>query len=308
LPTSLQPRPLDATLTVTKAAKVLGVHPNTVRSWSDQGRLRYYRINDRGDRRYRVGDLQRFLAAAEQEPPPVPPHALTRDSLLRRRPMPIPSLALSRLDPSDDSEDLDLVAELAELAVRGGDLDSLLTEACRRIRMALDATLVGIWERTPDGLIVRASDSPEAPHAAPVAALPLSYGVLGRAIETGRPARTRGGDDGPLPIARLGVPEDRIVWETRSRTTRQQLTNLRDIIGSDRTVLIASRLQMPRVAALARTLSLPILLAPSSIDTEPPTSGGWLVVPTATALWVSRDALYERVALAYYGFDPELAR
>jgi diguanylate cyclase (GGDEF)-like protein/excisionase family DNA binding protein len=210
LPTTLQPRPLDATLTVTKAAKVLGVHPNTVRAWSDQGRLRYYRINDRGDRRYRVGDLQRFLAAAEQEAPPIPPHALGRDSLLRRRPMPIPSLALSRLDPSDASEDLDLVAEIAELAVRGGDrgdLDSLLTDACRRIRVALDATLVGIWERTPDGLVVRASDSPEAPHAAPVAALPMSYGVLGRAIETGRPARTRGGDDGPLPIARLGVPE-----------------------------------------------------------------------------------------------------
>jgi uncharacterized SAM-binding protein YcdF (DUF218 family) len=109
-------------------------------------------------------------------------------------------------------------------------------------------------------------------------------------------------------LQEAGVPEDRIVWETRSRTTRQQLTNLRDIIGSDRTVLIASRLQMPRVAALARTLSLPILLAPSSIDTEPPTSGGWLVVPTPTALWASRDALYERVALAYYGFDPELAR
>ena len=43
---------------------MLGVHPNTVRAWSDAGRLRYYRINPRGDRRYRLGDLQRFLAAA----------------------------------------------------------------------------------------------------------------------------------------------------------------------------------------------------------------------------------------------------
>src|SRR5690349_3667035 len=61
----LPPRPVDATLTVTKAARLLGVHPNTVRAWSDAGRLRYYRINPRGDRRYRLGDLQRFLAAAE---------------------------------------------------------------------------------------------------------------------------------------------------------------------------------------------------------------------------------------------------
>jgi diguanylate cyclase (GGDEF)-like protein/excisionase family DNA binding protein len=50
---------------VTKAARLLGVHPNTIRAWSDQGRLRYYRINPRGDRRYRLGDLQGFLAAAE---------------------------------------------------------------------------------------------------------------------------------------------------------------------------------------------------------------------------------------------------
>src|SRR5690242_13229012 len=47
---------------------MLGVHPNTIRAWSDAGRLRYYRINPRGDRRYRLGDLQRFLAAAETNP------------------------------------------------------------------------------------------------------------------------------------------------------------------------------------------------------------------------------------------------
>ena len=47
-PVTRTPRPGDATLSVTKAARVLGVHPNTVRAWSDAGRLRYYRINDRG--------------------------------------------------------------------------------------------------------------------------------------------------------------------------------------------------------------------------------------------------------------------
>src|SRR4051794_28750512 len=43
---------------------MLGVHPNTIRAWSDAGRLRYYRINPRGDRRYRMGDLQRFMAGS----------------------------------------------------------------------------------------------------------------------------------------------------------------------------------------------------------------------------------------------------
>src|SRR5215210_7356027 len=68
VPSALPTRPIDATLSVTKAARLLGVHPNTVRAWSDAGRLRYYRINPRGDRRYRLGDLQRFLAAAETNP------------------------------------------------------------------------------------------------------------------------------------------------------------------------------------------------------------------------------------------------
>ena len=58
-----RPQPLDATLSVTRAAEVLGVHPNTVRAWSEAGRLRFYRINPRGDRRYRMSDLRRFLAS-----------------------------------------------------------------------------------------------------------------------------------------------------------------------------------------------------------------------------------------------------
>src|ERR1700692_4808074 len=62
-------RPTDATLSATQAARLLDVHPNTIRTWSDQGRLRYYRINPRGDRRYRLGDLQGFPAAAEASGP-----------------------------------------------------------------------------------------------------------------------------------------------------------------------------------------------------------------------------------------------
>src|SRR5258707_9907818 len=69
MPPTFPSRPTDATLSVTKAARLLGVHPNTIRTWSDAGRLRYFRINSRGDRRYRLGDLQRFLALAETAPP-----------------------------------------------------------------------------------------------------------------------------------------------------------------------------------------------------------------------------------------------
>ena len=51
-------------VSVAGAARILGVHPNTVRAWSDQGRLAALRINDRGDRRFRMAALEAFLAGA----------------------------------------------------------------------------------------------------------------------------------------------------------------------------------------------------------------------------------------------------
>lgn len=59
--THIEPRHEAALLSVTGAARLLGVHPNTVRAWTDQGRLRCLRINARGDRRYRDADLKAFL-------------------------------------------------------------------------------------------------------------------------------------------------------------------------------------------------------------------------------------------------------
>ena len=51
----------DALLSVAQAAALLGVHPNTIRAWTDAGRLTAYRINVRGDRRFRRGDVFRLL-------------------------------------------------------------------------------------------------------------------------------------------------------------------------------------------------------------------------------------------------------
>ena len=51
----------DSLLSVAQAAGVLGVHPNTIRTWTDGGRLSAYRINARGDRRFRRGDVLRLL-------------------------------------------------------------------------------------------------------------------------------------------------------------------------------------------------------------------------------------------------------
>ena len=49
-------------LTVKEVAKLLHVHTNTVRRWSDRNIIRAYRITRRGDRRFRQEDIARFLA------------------------------------------------------------------------------------------------------------------------------------------------------------------------------------------------------------------------------------------------------
>lgn len=66
-----RPKP-DALLSVAQAASLLGVHPNTVRAWTEAGRLTAYRINARGDRRFRHDDVTRILiqddAGVERDP------------------------------------------------------------------------------------------------------------------------------------------------------------------------------------------------------------------------------------------------
>jgi len=44
------------------AAKLLHIHPNTLKRWSDKGRIKAYRITPRGDRRFKREDIVRFLA------------------------------------------------------------------------------------------------------------------------------------------------------------------------------------------------------------------------------------------------------
>ena len=49
-------------LTTSEVAKVLYIHINTVRRWSDQGILKPYRIGPRGDRRFQKEDIDHLLA------------------------------------------------------------------------------------------------------------------------------------------------------------------------------------------------------------------------------------------------------
>ena len=63
----------EALISVAQAAALLGVHPNTLRAWTEAGRLTAYRINARGDRRYRRADVERLLAEGGDAPEPAAP-------------------------------------------------------------------------------------------------------------------------------------------------------------------------------------------------------------------------------------------
>jgi excisionase family DNA binding protein len=56
--TKYEPSPL---IRVKDVARLLNVHVNTVRRWSNSQILKPYRINVRGDRRFRREDIAHFL-------------------------------------------------------------------------------------------------------------------------------------------------------------------------------------------------------------------------------------------------------
>ena len=104
-------------------------------------------------------------------------------------------------------------------------------------------------------------------------------------------------------LAAAGIPSNRLAQEAGPRTTRAQIEWVKERMAERpgaRVALIASRLQMPRVSALVQSAGVTLLLWPSLIDDEPPTTGLWRFVPSYVALRTSRDALYEHAALAYY--------
>jgi diguanylate cyclase (GGDEF)-like protein/excisionase family DNA binding protein len=234
MPGSLQSRPLEGTLSVTKAARLLGVHPNTIRTWSDAGRLRYFRINARGDRRYRLGDLQRFLAAAE-------PH-LNGSSLpggvatavarrtpgtagqpRRAEPAGLPeTTAVDPLDAERHHIDMSVVSAIARLGSSVETSSDALLAAVQAVREAYGHHLVAVWQTSGDRLVPRAVASVDRIEAVRLTDLPRQFGILGTALEADRGGDRRQrnelrpttpvvvtGDNqgGPLPVLADGRPE-----------------------------------------------------------------------------------------------------
>lgn len=49
---------------IKEAAKILSVHPATLRRWAKKGKLKPVIVSKRGDRRYRIEDIKRFIEEA----------------------------------------------------------------------------------------------------------------------------------------------------------------------------------------------------------------------------------------------------
>lgn len=48
-------------LKIKEAAEILGVNPETLRRWDNEGRLRAVRLGKRQDRRYKMDDIQKII-------------------------------------------------------------------------------------------------------------------------------------------------------------------------------------------------------------------------------------------------------
>lgn len=58
----LKYKEIDPMLTTSDVARLLNVHINTVRRWSNQGILKTYRLGSRGDRRFQHEAITNFLS------------------------------------------------------------------------------------------------------------------------------------------------------------------------------------------------------------------------------------------------------
>ncbi|HXZ94360.1 MAG TPA: helix-turn-helix domain-containing protein [Dehalococcoidia bacterium] len=80
-------REISTMLTVREVSRLLHVHSNTLRRWSDQGIIKAYRIGPRGDRRFRPEDIAVLLLEESKGLPIAPkdtaPPRGTQDNLDR---------------------------------------------------------------------------------------------------------------------------------------------------------------------------------------------------------------------------------
>jgi diguanylate cyclase (GGDEF)-like protein/excisionase family DNA binding protein len=176
-------------LTVSDAARLLGVHVNTVRAWTDQGTLTCQRINRRGDRRYSRAEIDRFVARANAGESP----------------------RAHRRQGDGASAHSRLTARTAQLAAAGNGLDRLIADVARV--MCSEGGYRAATYIAADGSVVRL-----------IGNLRADQRLSARAVRTGQPSlgRARSGDGRyrvALPVL-AGDRELRVLLLEGSTATR----------------------------------------------------------------------------------------
>jgi uncharacterized SAM-binding protein YcdF (DUF218 family) len=104
-------------------------------------------------------------------------------------------------------------------------------------------------------------------------------------------------------LMNAGVPEDRIILETSSQSTREQASELKPVFEAyeiERFVLVTSQIHMRRSMAVFESAGLDAIPSPSTLVSEVFDDGGWGIFPSWVALDSSQAAFREYMALAYY--------
>jgi uncharacterized SAM-binding protein YcdF (DUF218 family) len=100
----------------------------------------------------------------------------------------------------------------------------------------------------------------------------------------------------------LGVPAQRVVYETQSRNTLEQASQVKAILQArhiDRFVLVTSPTHIKRSMAVFRAMGLRPYASVARVRTEGLADGS-LLVPTQGYLQISDEAIYDCLALGYY--------
>lgn len=126
-------------LTVAGAARLLGVHANTICAWTDQGRLPCLRINTRGDRRYPAAELRRFLADAVGESVP---------NQLRKRPLQQRQARIAELE--EQSRRASLLLSIGNEINSQVDLGSILNRLVDHAQQLFRADHAAVLRVQPD--------------------------------------------------------------------------------------------------------------------------------------------------------------
>jgi uncharacterized SAM-binding protein YcdF (DUF218 family) len=115
-----------------------------------------------------------------------------------------------------------------------------------------------------------------------------------------QPIIVSGPDEIRDAILEGGISPSRIVMETASETTHGQAVNVGQLVrskGLGRIALIASAVHMPRALAAFRAEGIDAVASASATRPIAALPRFW---PAYSALQLSRDSIYEYIALVYY--------